>query len=199
MKKGFIKNSQNAVYIQQSIAQLNERGVATDSIIIEKKFNPVFSQLKKGDTIIVTSLQDVCAGMKELLHLLERLTDAGIALVSIDEFGIELDPADEKMAALIRNINRFRINITARNIRTGLNKAIDKGAKLGRPVGMTPDMKAKMKRAVKLYQTSDMSTADICRHIGLNKSSFYHYIKVMNIVRPKKAKKSRKQNHPAER
>lgn len=185
MKKGFIKNSQNSVHIQRCIKRLNHEGVTTDSIFIEKKFSSLLPQLQKGDTIIVTSLADICEGMKELFRLLENLIDAGITLVTIDKHGFELNPGNKEMSALIKSINLFRINITGRNIRTGLRKAIKKGAKLGRPAGMTPDMRIKMKQAISLYQSSDMGVAEICRYIGLNKSSFYHYIKTMNISRNK--------------
>ena len=183
MKKGFIKISQNAVSIQHDISRLNERGVATDSIFIEKKFQSVLTQLKKGDTIVVSSLQDICGGMKELLHLVEKLINEGIAIESADEYGIRITPDDPKTAALIKSLNRFRLDITAQNIRTGLNKAIDNGRKLGRPTGMTEEMNQKMKQAITLYQSTEMSIADICRRVDLNKSSFYHYIKDKSISR----------------
>ena len=186
MKKGFIKISQNAVSIQHNISKLNERGVATDSIFIEKKFISILSQLEKGDTIVVSALQDICGGMKELLHLIEKLINAGIILESADEYNICINPDDTKTASLIKSLNLFRLNITAQNIQTGLNKAIDNGRRLGRPTGMTTEMSLKIKQAITLYQSTEMSIADICRRIDLNKSSFYHYIKAKNITRKKK-------------
>lgn len=74
-------------------------------------------------------------GMKELLHLIEKLINAGIILESADEYNICINPDDTKTASLIKSLNLFRLNITAQNIRTGLNKAIDNGRRLGQSYG----------------------------------------------------------------
>ena len=60
MKKGFIRVSKNAERLQQEIKKLNQHGVSSDYIYLERNFSLVLPQLEKGDTIVVCSLTHVC-------------------------------------------------------------------------------------------------------------------------------------------
>ena len=56
MKKGFIRVSKNAEQLQQEIKKLNQHGVPSDSIFLERNLSLVLPQLEKGDTIVVCYL-----------------------------------------------------------------------------------------------------------------------------------------------
>ena len=180
MKKGFIKVSKNAEQLQQEIKNLNQHGVSSDFIYLERNFSLVLPLLEPGDTIVVCSLAHICKGMKDLLFTVCELVKKGISFESIDEYQLKISPEDSRIIDLLFNLNRFRQNIAGQRITEGLDKAINEGKKLGRPSGMTPQMAHKIKLAKQMYELNQMSISQICRQLKLNQGSFYRYIKYEN-------------------
>ena len=177
MKKGFIRVSKNAEQLQQEIKKLNQHGVSSDYIYLERNFSLVLPQLEKGDTIVVCSLTHVCAGMKDLLSIICDILKKGVGFESVDEYKLQISPEDTHIIDLLSNLNRFRQDIAGLRITEGLGKAINEGKKLGRPSGMTPQMAHKIKLAKHMYEMTQMSISQICRQLKLNQGSFYRYIK----------------------
>ena len=68
MKKGFIRVSKNAEQLQQEIKKLNQHGVPSDSIFLERNLSLVLPQLEKGDTIVVCSLAHICGDERLVIH-----------------------------------------------------------------------------------------------------------------------------------
>ena len=175
MKKGFIRVSKNAEQLQQEIKKLNQHGVPSDSIFLERNLSLVLPQLEKGDTIVVCSLAHICTGMKDLLSIICEILKKGFE--SVDEYKLQISPEDTQIIDLLSSLNRFRQDIAGLRITEGLDKAINEGKKLGRPSGMTSQMAHKIKLAKHMYDMNQMSISQICRQLKLNQGSFYRYIK----------------------
>ena len=177
MKKGFIRVSKNAEQLQQEIKKLNQHGVPSDSIFLERNLSLVLPHLEKGDTIVVCSLAHICTGMKDLLSIICEILKKGIGFESVDEYKLQISPEDTQIIDLLSSLNRFRQDIAGLRITEGLDKAINEGKKLGRPSGMTSQMAHKIKLAKHMYEMNQMSISQICRQLKLNQGSFYRYIK----------------------
>ena len=72
MKKGCIKISQNAVSIQHNISKLNERGVATDSIFIEKKFREQLQKIHRPTSRLLKAFPDLKIPFNEELEMIRK-------------------------------------------------------------------------------------------------------------------------------
>ena len=165
MKKGFIRVSKNAEQLQHEIKKLNQHGVPSDSIFLERNLSLVLPQLEKGDTIVVCSLAHICTGMKDLLSIICEILKKGIGFESVDEYKLQISPEDTQIIDLLSSLNRFRQDIAGLRITEGL------------PSGMTSQMAHKIKLAKHMYEMNQMSISQICRQLKLNQGSFYRYIK----------------------
>ncbi|MGW6728715.1 recombinase family protein [Nocardia sp. NPDC055029] len=170
------------------IAALRAAGVATADIHVdtvptatreaERAPRPALDRLRgaasPGDTLVVTDLSRLAAGLRALVAFGAALHEAGIGLRTLVD-GINTDHADGRaQLALLGTLDRFQRGQIATGTRAGLATAAARGRKGGRPSKLTA---AQVQHAQSLYDQGGHTVADIAAILGVGRATVYGHIK----------------------
>jgi DNA invertase Pin-like site-specific DNA recombinase len=77
---------------------------------------------------------------------------------------------------LFAALAEFEREIIRERTKAGLESARSRGRVGGRPKGLSKEAKDKAIIASTLYSQKQMSVSQICKHLGIAKSTFYKYL-----------------------
>jgi len=127
-------------------------------------------QLRKGDTLVVWRLDRLGRSLKHLLTLVEDFSTKGIGFVSLTE-AIDTTTSGGKLVfSIFGAIAEFERQIIRERTNAGLTAARARGRRGGRK---EQHNSKKISTAVKLADTSPDTIADICKHLGISRSTYY--------------------------
>jgi DNA invertase Pin-like site-specific DNA recombinase len=183
---GYARVSTKEQHLDTQIQQLEAK--KCDNIIQEKMTGATFkrpqlerllSEVKEGDTIIVTRVDRLGRNTQQLLQLVEDLQQRNVSLYII-ELGIEATHRNGKLfLTILSALAENERELLAEKRTTGLENAKAKGVKLGRK-GIA---KGKLEHALKLWQQGEMTIKQIEESTGVGKSILYREIQKREIKR----------------
>lgn len=160
--------------------QLEEYGcdkIYEEAFTGTKKSRPqldkLFSQLRKGDKLIITDLTRLGRNTKDLIVLAEELDKLGIELISLKENIDTTTPTGRLLFQIMATLAEFERNCIVERTVQGLTSARARGRVGGRP----KKNKDKVQDALKLYDTTGLTICKITEMTGISKSSLYKYLK----------------------
>jgi DNA invertase Pin-like site-specific DNA recombinase len=128
--------------------------------------------LRSGDTLVVESFSRLSRSTKDLLELVDRITNTGVVLVSLKE-ALDTSTATGKlMLTMLAALSQFERDILAERTQEGLRAARARGRNGGRPKAN----KAAVERAIKLYNTKTMTIPEITEATGVSSATLYRYV-----------------------
>ena len=190
-------------YIRVSTREQNEnrqldalKDLKIDEIIIEKasgknfvgreKYQQMKSQLRKGDLLIIHSIDRFGRNYTEICKEWETLIDKGVDIQVLDMPILNTrDNQNGLTGRLITDIvlkllgyvaEKERSNIKTRQ-REGIDSALKNGIKFGRPKGEIPK---DFIRAYELYRQGLIKVKDVMSMCNIAKSTFYKYSSQIN-------------------
>jgi DNA invertase Pin-like site-specific DNA recombinase len=125
-------------------------------------------QLREGDVLVVWKLDRLSRSLKDLLHIMERVRDAGAGFRSLTEAVDTTTPAGRMMMQMLGSFAEFERSMVRERTRAGLAAARDRGAKVGRPAKLSPHQQQEIIRTVR---DGSKTAADAARLFGLHRSS----------------------------
>ncbi len=140
MRYGYVRTSKNT---QHTDRQVNELKGQCDKIYIERgvsarnKNRPVFqkllSKLTRSDELVVISHDRAFRSVVEGLNSLDDLTERGVKLESLTQRFDPTTPDGRLFFTLTIAVGEWEVNILSTRTIHGLEAAVKRGAKLGRP------------------------------------------------------------------
>ena len=196
-KKGF-KMSKIFAYIRVSTREQNEnrqldalKDLNIDEIVVEKasgknfvgreKYQQMKSQLRKGDLLIIHSIDRFGRNYTEICKEWEGLIDSGVDIQVLDmpilntrnnQNGLTGRLISDIVLKLLGYVaEKERTNIKTRQ-REGIDSALANGVKFGRPKSEIPK---DFIRAYELYKQGLIKVKDVMSMCNIAKSTFYKY------------------------
>ena len=191
-------------YIRVSTREQNENrqldslaGLKIDEIVVEKasgknfvgreKYQQMKSQLRKGDLLIVKSIDRFGRNYSQICKEWESIINLGVDIQVLDMPVLNTrDNQNGLTGRLITDIvlkllgyvaERERDNIKTRQAE-GIASAKSRGVKFGRPLGEIPKY---FIRAYELYQQGLIKVKDVMSMCNIAKSTFYKYEKSIKV------------------
>ena len=129
--------------------------------------------LRPGDTVIVWRLDRLGRSLKDLIQLVEKLDTIDVGLRSLQE-NIDTTSAGGKLVFhLFGALAEFERNLINERTRAGLAAARARGRQGGRKKRLDPE---KQKLALQLYHERRHTVAEICRLMGIGRTTLYNYL-----------------------
>ncbi len=129
---------------------------------------------RSGDSLIVWKLDRLGRSIRNLIDIINLLQQKNIGFKSLQE-NIDTTTSGGKLVFHIFSaLAEFERDIIRERTRAGLVAARARGRKGGRPRAM--DSK-KITMAKTLHQDNTNSIADICKTLGIKKTTLYKYLK----------------------
>jgi DNA invertase Pin-like site-specific DNA recombinase len=139
----------------------------------------VLGQLREGDVLVVWKLDRLSRSLKDLLHIMEQVSDAGAGFRSITEAVDTTTSAGRMVMQMLGSFAEFERSMVRERTRAGLAAARDRGTRLGRPAKLSPDQQQEVIKAVR---DGSKTAADAARLFGLHRSNITRLLERSNLT-----------------
>jgi len=129
--------------------------------------------VRSGDTLVVWRLDRLGRSLKDLIRLVEQLEQRGVGLKSLQENIDTTTSGGRLVFHLFGALAEFERNLIRERTQAGLSAARARGRQGGRPKMLDAE---KRQLALRLYHEREHSVAEICRLMGISKSTLYNYL-----------------------
>ena len=133
----------------------------------------LMSMLRAGDTVVIWRLDRLGRLLKNLIELVERLEVAKVGLRSLQENIDTTSSGGRLVFHLFGALAEFERNLIRERTQAGLVAARARGRMGGRPKRLDP---VKLALAVKLHRERNHTVEEICKMMGISKSTLYNYL-----------------------
>lgn len=133
----------------------------------------MLNRIIEGDPIVIESLSRLGRSTKDLIELVELFEKKKVHLVSLKESIDTSTPTGKLLFTLMSALAQFERDVITERTKEGLKSARARGRMGGRP----KIDKAKVKQAVKLYNTRQYSMKEIAELTGVKKATLYRNLK----------------------
>ncbi|TLX72850.1 recombinase family protein [Labilibacter sediminis] len=184
MKFGYARVSSKVhQLLDRQLDSLNAAGcdeVFSEKISGRAKEKPqlelLLSKIRKGDVLIVDSLDRLGRTSKELINLLNHFDENGIHLKSLKEGVFDTtNPMGKAIFQIMAILKSMEVDVLRERTNDGLKAARARGKNGGRPTGTYNKMKSAA--AATLYKKGD-SISTILEATGIkSKSTLYQYLR----------------------
>lgn len=160
-----------------ALKQVGCEAVYQDELSGVKADRPGLSEalgyLRKGDTLVVWRLDRLGRSLKDLIQRVEELKQRGVEFHSLHENIDTATPSGKLQFHIFSALAEFERDLIRERTLAGLRAARARGRMGGRPKGITP---AKVKMAARLMQDRSVSIQEICRTLGVSRTTLYRYV-----------------------
>jgi DNA invertase Pin-like site-specific DNA recombinase len=129
--------------------------------------------LRADDTLVIWRLDRLGRSLKDLIHLVELLEQRGAALKSLQENIDTTTIGGRLVFHLFGALAEFERNLIRERTQAGLSAARARGKMGGRPKMLDQN---KRELTLRLHRERQHSISEICRLMGISKSTLYNYL-----------------------
>jgi DNA invertase Pin-like site-specific DNA recombinase len=139
-----------------------------------KGLTEALSHLRPGDTLVVWRLDRLGRSLRHLIDTITELHDRGVGFKSLME-NIDTTTSGGKLVFHIFGaLAEFEREIIRERTNAGLASARSRGKVGGRPKALTPK---EVQMLNNMAADKSLTVADICRTLGIGRTTFYRYVK----------------------
>ena len=176
MKIGYIRVSTEEQNTARQEVLLRELGV--DEVFIDKasgknadrsELTHMMNYVRRGDTVIVESISRFARNTRDLLDLVERLTEKQVEFVSRKEAIDTTTPTGKFMLTVFAAVAELEREYILQRQREGIAIAKGQGKYTGRKPMPLPD---NFERVVARWRAGEITAAEAMRQTGLKPNTF---------------------------
>ena len=157
-----------------------DSGVKTDRV----QLNRLFEAIKEGDTIATTEVSRLTRSTKQLCEIIEFAKEKKLALI-IGTFRVdcrqELDPMTDGMLKMMGVFAEMERNIISQRVKSGMQNAKAKGAKIGRPKTSVDALPSSFIKHYPKYRAKQINLTEFSRLCGRTRQTIYNYLSVYEL------------------
>lgn len=180
MKIGYVRVSTEEQNTARQEIMLRELGV--DELFVDRasgknadrpELNRMMNFVRRGDTVIVESISRFARNTRDLLDLVERLTEKQVEFVSRKEAIDTTTPTGKFMLTVFAAVAELEREYILQRQREGIAIAKQKGKYRGRPPKVYPDFE----RIAARWQKGEITAVQAMKQLGMSKTRFYERVK----------------------
>lgn len=180
MKIGYIRvSTQEQNTIRQEV-MMQELGV--DELYIDRasgkntdrpELKKMMDYVRRGDTVIVESISRFARNTRDLLELVERLTDKGVEFISRKEAIDTTTPTGKFMLTVFGAVAELEREYILQRQREGIEIAKQQGRYKGRKPIEHPDFDDVVSR----WRKGEITAVEARKRLGMSKATLYRKVK----------------------
>jgi DNA invertase Pin-like site-specific DNA recombinase len=180
---GYARVSTNEQHLHLQQDALNAAGclkIYTDTISgtksVRKGLAEALEYIRNGDTLVVWRLDRLGRSLKDLIERITDLHSRNIGFKSLME-NIDTTTSGGKLIFHIFGaLAEFERDIIKERTTAGLTAARARGRRGGRPRSSLSNER-KLQMARQMYEKKTIPVKDICKALGIPRSTFYKYVR----------------------
>ena len=159
------------------------RELDVDSVYIDRmsgkstdrpELNKMLQFVRHGDTVIVESISRFARNTKDLLELVDRLTEKGVEFVSKKEAIDTTTPTGKFMLTVFGAVAELEREYILQRQREGIEIAKHQGKYTGRKA-IKPN---NAEQIISKWNNGEITAVQAMRSMGVSKSTFYRLVKL---------------------
>ena len=180
MKIGYIRVSTQEQNTMRQEVLMQELGV--DEVYIDRlsgkntdrpELKKMTDYIRKGDTVIVESISRFARNTRDLLDLVEKLSEKGVEFVSKKEAIDTTTPTGKFMLTVFGAVAELEREYILQRQQEGIAIAKAKGKYRGRK----PIERSNFDAVEKLWRAGTISAAEAMRRLDMSRSTFYRKVR----------------------
>ena len=186
MKIGYIRvSTQEQNTIRQEVLMQN---LGVDEVYIDRmsgkntnrpELRRMMEYVRRGDTVIVSEISRFARNTRDLLELVERLTEKGVEFVSKKEAIDTTTPTGKFMLTIFGAVSELEREYILQRQREGIAIAKKQGKYTGRKATQPPEFD----RIVAQWRSREITAAEAMRTLHMSKTTFYRKVKQNTKIR----------------
>ena len=181
---GYARVSTQEQNLEMQITDLKEAGC--EVIYQEKKsgtddhrveFNKAIKYLRKDDIFVVWKIDRLGRNALSIWKCIIELQERGVTVKTLKESVDTSTMMGQVFINFLANIAQAERESISMRTKAGLENAKRKGRRLGRPLGLSKDAKAKITIVKALYDKGEHTVTEICKIVGISRPTYYTYLK----------------------
>jgi len=134
----------------------------------QPQLHKAWSNSGEGDVLVVWKLDRLSRSLKDLLHIMEGVRDAGAGFRSITEAVDTTTSAGRMVMQMLGSFAEFERSMVRERTRAGLAAARERGVKVGRPAKLS---RRQQQEVIRTVRDGSKTAADAARLFGLHRSN----------------------------
>jgi DNA invertase Pin-like site-specific DNA recombinase len=181
MKIGYARVSTHEQNLEVQLDAL--RQTRCDKIVSEKvttrkavrpQLNEALTWLRSGDVLVCTKLDRLARNMRELLTIMDNLTERNVDVVFIDQKIDTTQAGGRLIFHMFAALAEFERDLIRERTLAGLIAARARGRKGGRKRALSG---TRLETAFKMYDGREYTVRQICESLDIKERTFYEYLK----------------------
>jgi DNA invertase Pin-like site-specific DNA recombinase len=140
-----------------------------------KGLDEALSHLREGDTLVVWRLDRLGRSLRHLIDTVTELHNRGVGFKSLQETIDTTTSGGKLVFHIFGALAEFEREIIKERTQAGLESARSRGKVGGRPKALT-SKEVQMLR--NMAADKSLTVSDICKTLGIGRTTFYRYVKV---------------------
>ena len=183
MKIGYVRVSTEEQNTARQEIMLRDLGV--DELFIDKasgknadrpELRRMMEYVRRGDTVIVESISRFARNTRDLLDLVEHLTEKQVEFVSRKEAIDTTTPTGKFMLTVFAAVAELEREYILQRQREGIAIARTQGNYRGRPAKVYPNFECVVAR----WRNGEITAVQAMKQLGMSKTRFYERAKLLN-------------------
>lgn len=150
------------------------KDIITGSAIRREGFDAALKYAREGDTIVVWRLDRLGRSLKNLIEVINNLSDRGVGFLSLNESIDTSNPSGKLIFHIFSALAEFEKDLIRDRVKAGLESSRARGIIGGRPKLLSP---SQVIMAKELMGANKISISEICKTLSVSKSTLYRNIK----------------------
>ena len=173
---------------EQNTARQENQMQDLDKLFMEKvsgkstqrpELKKMLEYVRDGDTVVVESISRFARNTKDLLSLVEELTQKGVAFVSLKEAIDTTTPQGQFMLTVFGALAQLERDCILQRQREGIAIAKEEGKYKGRqPIAVDEEA---FKQECALWRSGEITATEAMKRLNLKPNTFYRRVKEMGI------------------
>ena len=151
---------------------------------IKKEQEQLFETVREGDTIITLEVSRLARSTKQLCDILDLVKHKRIRLVILGSITMDCrngqaDPMTEAFLQMAGVFSQLELAMTRARVKSGMDKARAKGAKIGRPQTTKDDIPPSFYRHYASYKNGTLNISELSRVCNISRTTAYKYLSLL--------------------
>lgn len=149
-----------------------------------KQFCQMMDGVQDGDTIVSTEISRITRSTRQLCALIDVVKQKRLCLTIIGSVKIDcsqgtIDPMTNAFLQMAGVFAELEVNMTSARIKSGIENARAKGARLGRPEVTADNIPVAFLRYYPKYKAKQLNVTEIARLLDISRTTVYKYISLL--------------------
>ena len=144
----------------------------------------LLDQVQPGDTIITTEVSRLSRSTQQLCEIIAVIKEKRLRLMIVGSITIdcrtgEIDPMSQAFMQMSAVFAELELSMIRARVKSGMENAKAKGAKIGRPRVTKDDIPAIFYRHYPAFVAGSMNIAEFARVCDMSRTTIYKYLEML--------------------